>query len=219
MDFKSTKITSSTDNTTTSTENTTTTTITTTASTDESTNESDTPLLESHESDTLLMHESHESDTHTFGDLGRVSFGPSGEFFVSLLFFFELIAANIAFIILASDSFVALNIMGMNGNPNQHNPNQNNPNQHNPNLVVKCIFVALLLPITLFRRMSILAFASFVGICALVNLLIILMIDGLTTPTSPGSLYIPATTFLWPQNWSNIPLAIGLIMSGFAGKD
>jgi vesicular inhibitory amino acid transporter len=46
---------------------------------------------------------------------------------------------------------------------------------------------------------------------------LILVLDGLIKPTSPGSLIEPAKTYLFPANWLTLPLSFGLLMSPWGG--
>lgn len=45
----------------------------------------------------------------------------------------------------------------------------------------------------------------------------IVVIDGLTKKTTPGSLIEPAVTYLFPANWLTLPLSFGLLMSPWGG--
>jgi vesicular inhibitory amino acid transporter len=134
----------------------------------------------------------------TFGDFGEVAFGLQGRGFISVVFVLELFAASVALVILTADSVVALF----------------------PNFdldLVKACTVALILPATLPRSLSLASYGSLVGVLALVNLLLIVLFSGLWTLESPGSIRNPAQTFAFPENWMHVPLALGLVMSGFSG--
>jgi amino acid permease len=134
----------------------------------------------------------------SFGDIGQKAFGTIGRSVISLIFLFELVAACVALIILAADSILALF----------------------PFLSVvwiKITIALLLFPVILYRSLSLVAWGSFVGVIALVNLLIILIYDGLTTLESPGSLLSPCSTQVIPSAVFNVPFSFGLIMAGFAG--
>lgn len=48
-------------------------------------------------------------------------------------------------------------------------------------------------------------------------MVIIVFVDGLIKPHTPGSLREPAKTFLFPQNWNTLPLSFGLLMSPWGG--
>lgn len=136
--------------------------------------------------------------SNSYGDIGEVAFGPSGRLFISLTFFFELFAACVALVILAADSMVALF----------------------PSLdltIVKCVVVAFVVPASISRSLSYASYGSFVGIIAMVNLLVIVLYDGFTTVESPGSLLIPVETSLYPPSWYAVPFSFGLIMAGFCG--
>ncbi|KAJ3276805.1 hypothetical protein HDV01_002859 [Terramyces sp. JEL0728] len=142
---------------------------------------------------------------YTYGDIGKfnlmigeAAFGMGGRTFICVVFFFELCAANIALIILAADSIVALI----------------------PNLklgLVKCAVALLVFPLTWPRSLAIVSYGSLVGIIAILNLVAILFVDGFSKTTAPGSLWEPALTHILPPSLYPVPLAFGLIMAGFAG--
>jgi vesicular inhibitory amino acid transporter len=45
----------------------------------------------------------------------------------------------------------------------------------------------------------------------------IVIIDGFIKQNTPGSLVEPAATYLFPANWSTLPLSFGLLMSPWGG--
>lgn len=135
---------------------------------------------------------------NSYGDIGHAAFGPPGRTFISILFFMELFAACVALVILAADSIVALA------------PEFNLD-------IVKCIVVALIIPMTVSRSLSFAAYGSLLGVVAMINMMAIIFIDGFSTTESPGSLLVPALTSLEP-NWSHFPFSFGLIMAGFCGN-
>lgn len=45
----------------------------------------------------------------------------------------------------------------------------------------------------------------------------LVIVDGLIKPDTPGSLREPAATYLFPLNWSTLPLSFGLLMSPWGG--
>ena len=51
----------------------------------------------------------------------------------------------------------------------------------------------------------------------LVTVVTIVVIDGFTKKTTPGSLIEPAVTYLFPANWLTLPLSFGLLMSPWGG--
>ncbi|KAJ3155923.1 hypothetical protein HDU89_005483 [Geranomyces variabilis] len=134
----------------------------------------------------------------TFGDIGELAFGTRGRNLISLIFCFELLASGTALVILISDSVTALA------------PSWNH-------IVVKSVAVCAMIPATWPTSLKWASYGSLVGIVALVNLIVIITYDGLTTTETPGSLINRAETHFWPENWFDVPLAIGLIMAGFCG--
>jgi amino acid permease len=111
----------------------------------------------------------------------------------------ELFAASVALVILSADSIVALF----------------------PNLVlnyVKAGAVLAIMPMTFFKSLKFASYGSFFGILALANLIIIILCDGFSTNEAPGSILSPSETSIYPTSWLQIPIAFGLIMSGFSGQ-
>ncbi|KAJ3387144.1 hypothetical protein HDU92_002125 [Lobulomyces angularis] len=140
--------------------------------------------------------DSKKKDLKTFADIGRAAFGDSGMLFTSILFTVDLFIVSASFIILSADSFCALF------------PSLNLT-------YVKVVIVLCLTPFTWFNSLSILAYGSFLGIISLINLIIIVFYDGLSTSVSPGSILNPADTILFPSSWFEFPMAFGLLIAGF----
>ncbi|KAI9207044.1 transmembrane amino acid transporter protein-domain-containing protein [Polychytrium aggregatum] len=132
-------------------------------------------------------------------DIGELAFGHTGRNVISAIFCFELFAAAIAMIILMADSLEALFPGAV------------------PLTGLKLIATLVVLPTTWSKSMKLLSYASVVGILATCGLGIILVIDGLSVSTSPGSILVPAETLLWPQSLSRLLMAIGLLIVGFDG--
>jgi len=140
----------------------------------------------------------------TYADMGEVAFGLNGRWFISFVFLMELFAASVALVILMSDSIVALFPGVLDAK------------------LVKIGIVMLLTPTTFPKSLSILAYGSILGIIALLNLVGIIIYDGLITPQTPGSLLEPAKTSLWPpmdvrNPYTSLGMSVGLLMSGFGG--
>ena len=62
--------------------------------------------------------------------------------------------------------------------------------------------------------LSVLSFASIVGIFSLMAIMGIILFDGFTKPDSPGSLWSPADTSLGIDNYQDLGIAFGLFMAG-----
>ncbi|KAF2430353.1 hypothetical protein EJ08DRAFT_240750 [Tothia fuscella] len=133
----------------------------------------------------------------TFADLAFVSFGPSARIWVSALFCIELIAANVALVVLFADSLDAL-IPGIGV------------------LGWKLIAIFVLTPLA-FLPLNLLSFTSILGILSCFGIVGAVFIDGLIKPHYPGSLREPAPQYLFPQSWGTVPLALGLLMSPWGG--
>ncbi|KAI3643368.1 hypothetical protein MP228_012923 [Amoeboaphelidium protococcarum] len=135
---------------------------------------------------------------NTYSDIGEAAFGRSGQIFIMILFTMELIAAAVALIILIADSLHALF------------PSVDL-------LLLKVIAFACVCPFTWLKDLRVLSYVSLVGIFTIINLLSVILYDGVTHTETPGSIVNPAPTTAWPINAYKIPLVFGLCMSGFAG--
>ncbi|AEO57654.1 amino acid transporter [Thermothelomyces thermophilus ATCC 42464] len=134
----------------------------------------------------------------TFSDIAYISFGRNARIVTSFLFTLELIAASVALIVLFADSLDLLfpGLLSVTG--------------------WKMICGLILMPLN-FLPLRLLSFTSFIGIFSCFTIVLILILDGLMKPTSPGSLIEPAKTYLFPANWLTLPLSFGLLMSPWGG--
>jgi solute carrier family 32 (vesicular inhibitory amino acid transporter) len=133
----------------------------------------------------------------TYADLAYVSFGPRARLATGLLFSLELIAACVALVVLFADSLDAL-IPGWGV------------------IEWKVVCGVLLIPLN-FAPLRLLSFTSILGILCCTMLVGIVIVDGIIKPHCPGSLREPATTYLFPEKWSTLPLSLGLLMSPWGG--
>ncbi|KAI0128570.1 transmembrane amino acid transporter [Xylariales sp. AK1849] len=134
----------------------------------------------------------------TFSDVAFISFGKKARVITSILFTLELLAACVALIVLFADSLSllfpdSLSVTGW-----------------------KVVCIVILIPLQ-FAPLSILSFTSFVGILSVMSIALIVIVDGLIKPHTPGSLIEPAATYLFPSNWLTLPLSFGLLMSPWGG--
>ncbi|EOO02815.1 putative vacuolar amino acid transporter 1 protein [Phaeoacremonium minimum UCRPA7] len=134
----------------------------------------------------------------TFSDLAFISFGRNARIATSVLFTLELLAACVALIVLFADSLDLLF----------------------PGILTvtewKVICAILMIPLN-FLPLRFLSFTSIIGILCCFSIVLIVIIDGLIKPHSPGSLIEPAKTYLFPDNWLTLPLSFGLLMSPWGG--
>ncbi|TBU48398.1 transmembrane amino acid transporter protein-domain-containing protein [Dichomitus squalens] len=75
---------------------------------------------------------------------------------------------------------------------------------------------SLLIPAVLLP-LSVLSYASIIGIFSLMAIMGIILFDGFTKFDSPGSLWSPADTSLGIDSYRELGIAFGLFMAGFAG--
>jgi solute carrier family 32 (vesicular inhibitory amino acid transporter) len=133
----------------------------------------------------------------TYADLAYVSFGPRARVVVGLLFSFELITAGVALVVLFADSLNAL-IPGWGVTE------------------WKVVCGIILTPLS-FAPLRLLSFTSILGILCCTVLVGIVSIDGIVKPHCPGSLREPAASHLFPEQWTTLPLGLGLIMALWGG--
>lgn len=67
---------------------------------------------------------------------------------------------------------------------------------------------------TVFLPLSLLSYASILGILSIVLLVAVILIDGFSKKDAPGSLWSPAETYVGVDNISHLGLAFGLFMAG-----
>ncbi|KAK6079858.1 transmembrane amino acid transporter [Seiridium cupressi] len=134
----------------------------------------------------------------TFSDVAFISFGHRARVITSVLFTLELLAACVALIVLFADSLILLfpGTLSLTG--------------------WKIVCTLILIPLQ-FAPLKILSFTSFIGILSVMSIALLLIIDGLVKPQTPGSLMEPAITYLFPENWLTLPLSFGLLMSPWGG--
>ena len=137
------------------------------------------------------------SGSTTYGDIAFLAFGPFGRNLVEGLFIVELMAANVAMIILFADSMNSL--------------------LSSISVVTWKFIVALgLIPLN-FVPFKTLSVTSILGIGCTLGIILIVFVDGFLKPTAPGSLLYVAHTYAFPQNWRTIPLSLGLFMAPWGG--
>ncbi|KAH0535954.1 hypothetical protein FGG08_007150 [Glutinoglossum americanum] len=142
----------------------------------------------------------------TFADLAYISFGHRARIVTSILFALELVAANVALLVLFADSWDAL-IPGVGLTQ------------------WKIICGVLLTPLSIVP-LRVLSFTSILGIvCCLGRnieeklivdppvVVSITFVDGLIKPHAPGSLREVMPTYMFPEHWTTLPLSFGLLMS------
>ncbi|ORX77519.1 hypothetical protein K493DRAFT_293824 [Basidiobolus meristosporus CBS 931.73] len=133
----------------------------------------------------------------SLSDVGHAAFGNKGRIGMAVLLVAELLATSVALLMVLADSIHALY----------------------PNLdlnLLKVIGILVLIPST-WVPLGILAYTSIIGIISTIALVVVVIINGLSTTVSPGSLLVPAPTNLWPTMPMSIPISFGLLMAGFAG--
>ncbi|KAI9598396.1 transmembrane amino acid transporter protein-domain-containing protein [Syncephalis fuscata] len=144
---------------------------------------------------------SSDSTLITYADIGQAAFGAAGRHLLTFMLVIELVAVSVAVVIVLSDSLVAIRPELANSSVPQ---------------LPKLIAWALLTPTT-WLALRLLAYGSVLGVASTMMLTVVVVLDGLSKSTSPGSLWQWATINALPTDWSQLPLSFGLLMVGFAG--
>ncbi|KAJ7786003.1 transmembrane amino acid transporter protein-domain-containing protein [Mycena metata] len=130
-----------------------------------------------------------------YSDIGRKAFGPFAVPIISLMFCFELFAVSVLLVTLYADSLHSL-VPRFSAD------------------TYKLWSLVLILP-TVFLPLSLLSYSSILGIFSTILIVVVVLVDGLSKPSAPGSLWSPAETSLGVSNWSNMGIAFGLFIAGF----
>lgn len=133
----------------------------------------------------------------SYGDLGYASFGTTGRAIISLLFSLDLLGSGVSLFILFGDSLNALF----------------------PQISVtqfKLYGFILISPLS-FVPLNILSNVSLLGIGSTIGTVFVILFCGLIKQTSPGSLITPSKTALWPDNFHDFCLSIGLLTACWGG--
>ncbi|KAI9013338.1 transmembrane amino acid transporter protein-domain-containing protein [Gaertneriomyces semiglobifer] len=134
----------------------------------------------------------------TYADVGYQAFGTPGRHFITTMTVLELVVACTGLIIVSADSIAAVF------------PEWNE-------VVIKCVCVAVVVPVTFYGNVRWLSWISALGIMTIVCLIGVVLYDGLTKNDKPGSLWEGEETRDWPKGWAQTGLAMGIAFAGFDG--
>jgi len=133
----------------------------------------------------------------TYGDIAHAYGGPGFSYFVTCVFSVDLLGACLSLILLFADSFINL-VPGISSAAFK-------------TMVVSAVFILSFLPL------SILSMISLCGIVCTFSIIVVIAICGLITHTTPGSLFVPEVTNLYPTNFNSLMLSLGLFMAPWGG--
>ncbi|KAJ7166662.1 transmembrane amino acid transporter protein-domain-containing protein [Mycena filopes] len=133
----------------------------------------------------------------SYADIARKAFGPRSTVVVSILSCLRLFAASSILVTLYADSLNTL--------------------IPRYSCTTYKLWGILILTPTVFLPLSLLSYASILGIVSTVLVVLIILVDGLSKAASPGSLRDPAPTSLGIDSYNHMAIAFGLFMAGFAG--
>ncbi|CAO3600579.1 unnamed protein product [Absidia cylindrospora] len=132
----------------------------------------------------------------TYADMGAAAFGERGRGIISGVFILELFTLGVAMAILLGDGLETLFDLDL--------------------ITTRLISFCILTPMT-FLPISKLAYTSVIGVFSSMLMVAIVVLDGLTKPSRPGSLWDPVETEWIPSEPFNIPLSFGLLMAVYSG--
>lgn len=136
----------------------------------------------------------------TYGDIGEEAFGIRGRIFIQSLFTLELFTATVALHLLIVHSCRLLFEL-----------------DESYEILIKIVTWSILTISTWPKSLSILSYGSFLGVLCLINLMFVIIMDGLIKSDAPGSIRTPETTYVLPSSILSVPSSYGIIMAGFAG--
>ncbi|KAJ3047108.1 hypothetical protein HK097_000229 [Rhizophlyctis rosea] len=134
----------------------------------------------------------------SYGDLGEAAFGSKARKWVSVVFLTELVVTCVAFVILIEDSLGAIFPEIETG-------------------VFRGIAFAVCLGAALVKNLTYISYASLVGIVGSLNLVGVILYNGVTSTKGPGSILDPMPISTFPENPVSTSFAVGIVMAGFAG--
>ncbi|AET41554.1 Avt1p Ecym_8272 [Eremothecium cymbalariae DBVPG len=133
----------------------------------------------------------------SFGDLAYAAFGSNGRALISLLFTLDLLGCGVSLVILFGDSLNALFPMYSV-------------------TFYKMVAFFLITP-QVFMPLNLLSNFSLLGIVATISTVLTIFFCGIFKTTSPGSLWHPAPSQLWPMSFLEFCLSIGLLSACWGG--
>ncbi|KAK7694562.1 hypothetical protein QCA50_001748 [Cerrena zonata] len=133
----------------------------------------------------------------SYSDIGRKAFGPGSGPWISTLFCMELFTVSVALVTLYADSFHAV-LPAFSAD------------------FYKIVGLAVFIP-TVLMPLSVLSYASIVGILSTLFITAVIFIDGFSKKEAPGSLWSPSNTSLGIHSLGELGVAFGLFMAGFSG--
>lgn len=132
----------------------------------------------------------------TYTDIAYMYGGARFSAFATLTFVVDLLGASLMLILIFSDSFTLLF-----------------PAVRPAAFKIAVVATTLVLS---FLPLSVISLVSLVGIVCTVSILVVAAICGFGN-TTPGSLFRPAPTSLWPSSWTDLLFSLGIFMAPWGG--
>lgn len=135
----------------------------------------------------------------SYPDISFEAFGERAQIMIGIIFFVELFLICVTFLIISADN---LNALFQSSDP------------HDITFWI-LIVSAIVLPSTWAPNLSWISYFSFFGILATLMVFLAVLFKGFQKQVSPGSILHPSSTYIF--EFQSFPLALGLMMSGYAG--
>ncbi|ORX52557.1 hypothetical protein BCR36DRAFT_324424 [Piromyces finnis] len=135
---------------------------------------------------------------NSYSIMGLKLFGKTGCSIISLFFIFELFCSLMANLILVRDT---INLLY----------------PKIPQYICLLIAFGCCSSLTYIKKLVTLSWISLIGLLATFSLFIVLIFNGLSNPTGPGSLFDIQQINLWPKDFLGLFTVIGIFEMGFSG--
>lgn len=136
-------------------------------------------------------------EASTYGDIAYLYGGKKFQALATSIFIFDLVGASVLLVLLFADSFKLLFPL--------------------LNIVVLKFVIVLITFFTSFMPLRIISSFSVTGILSTMGVLVLIIICGFSSQSTPGSLLNPATINLWPESASSLFLSLGVFMAPWGG--
>ncbi|KAI3662508.1 hypothetical protein MP638_003648 [Amoeboaphelidium occidentale] len=149
------------------------------------------------------------NNSNSYSDIGEKLFGTKGKFLVTALLFGELFFCSCSYVILVGDTLYTILETRYAG--------EWFCNVFTLKLIA---FLGIMMPTTLITSFRVLSIGSVVGIMTSLLLGFVILYDGFSLKSSPGSIIYPAETKLFPvtvAEWLFTPLSLGMTMYNYSG--
>jgi vesicular inhibitory amino acid transporter len=139
-----------------------------------------------------------DNSLNSYSIMGLKLFGTAGCSAISIFFIFELFCSMMANLILVRDTISLLY-------------------PQIPQYVCLLIAFGCSVSLTYIKKLVTLSWVSLIGLLATFSLFIVLIVNGLSNPMGPGSLFDIQQISLWPKDFLGLFTVLGIFEMGFSG--